>query len=125
MARGQVATLRRPSAFKTHGNRSKVIGGAGGVLALSRVLSKLSRNSFQKPSNFDTDINLNSNFNATSLYSKTNRKRKHLSTAVKRKKLKAKVFKKRVIKAVRKKLAPLSTHTINRVGVDSVAYFEW
>lgn len=88
--------------------------GAVGLGALVKAVNTLTHKEYEKPSNSDTNINLNSSFNATSLYSKTRRKRKRLPYAVKSRRNKARSFKKRVVKAIRKKLAPISTVTLNR-----------
>lgn len=113
MAKGSVArthartvSRKRPRSYGVRG----LIEAAGAA-----YLAHVAKKEYEKPSNTDTNINLNSAFNATSLYSRNNQKKRKLSVGVKKKKLAAKKFKKKV-KKVFTKFLPWSTYTDNLVN---------
>jgi hypothetical protein len=80
--------------------------------AVGKYLKPIFDKEFEKPSNSDTAINLNSNFNSTSLYSKSRSKRKPLSKVTRKRRLTAKKFTRKVKKCITKS-APWSTYTWN------------
>lgn len=104
------AAVRRhvKSAYKPKSNALKSYVASAGAAYLAHVAKR----EFEKPSNVDTNINLNSAFNSTSLYSKTGRKKRKLSAAVKKRKVVARKFTKKV-KKVLTKFVPWSTYTFN------------
>ena len=99
----RVVSRYKPKSF----NIRNAVEAAGAA-----YLAHVAKKEFEKPSNVDTNLNLNSAFNATSLYSKTGRKKRKLSAAVKKKKIVARTFKKKV-KKVLTKFVPWSTYTFN------------
>ena len=99
----RVVSRYKPKSF----NIRNAVEAAGAA-----YLAHVAKKEFEKPSNVDTNLNLNSAFNATSLYSKTGHKKRKLSAAVKKKKIVARKFKKKV-KKVLTKFVPWSTYTFN------------
>jgi len=92
--------------IRRRGTRPWTIGAANlasGIaqVAVNQVLNRLTNaTENEKAQNQDTRTNLNSTFNSTSLYTKTNRKRKRKTVAAKRTLKKKKLFTKKVKKIV-------------------------
>jgi hypothetical protein len=112
MAKGKVATLNHA---RTISRKKPHFGGwkaAVASAAAASYLAHVSKTEYEKPSNSDTNINLNSAFNSTSLYTKRGSKKRKLPYGLKKKKIIAKKFNKKVKKALTK-FVPWSTYTFN------------
>lgn len=105
-------TIRRRGTRPWHLGAANIATGIAQA-AVGQVINRLvGATENEKAQNQDTRVNLNSTFNATSLYTKTNRKRKYKSKAAKRTLKKKKTFTKRVKKIVRQTI-PTSYLRVN------------
>ena len=115
MAHGKVATLNHARTISRKkprfGGWKAALGGAA-ASAAATYLREVASREYEKPSNSDTNLNLNSAFNSTSIYTKRGGKKRKLPYGLKKKKIIAKKFNKKVKKALTK-FVPWSTYTFN------------
>lgn len=110
---GKLIAGKMSRGFASAGKPVASLVAAGVESAIGKYIGHIDKTEFEKPANSDTNINLNSTFNATSLYNKSSKKRKSVSGPVKKKKRAAKNFKRKVKKCLAR-LPPFSTCTINQ-----------